>query len=79
MRSGFDHNVGNDDSVQLSVRRCYSDEPNTEEGIELTVETFNGGWFMSTVFLTIPQALDISRDLLTEATNALGPQEVCYT
>jgi hypothetical protein len=66
--NGFELKISD---IDVRVRRCYGADTDDEQIIELTIETFEPAWFLSSLNLTTEQATLISSALLYEATTPL--------
>ena len=78
MRAGHDFSIA--DGTELRVRRCfgeaeYGPEP---EVVELTLERFNGGWFLGSVCLTPLQAREIGFALIQEGVETMSVSSGSY-
>ncbi len=52
--------------TEVRVRRCYADEPEDGQIVELTVEQVRPHWFLASLYLTIEQASFIASCLAME-------------
>jgi len=69
--NGFELKISD---IDVRVRRCYGADADDEQIVELTVETFEPAWFLSSLNLNVDQATLIASALLYEATTPL-PRE----
>lgn len=64
------HDIKIDNNTEVSVRRCFDE--GEKEVVSLTIETFEGGWFLSSISLPPRQAVRIGTALLCEACSSMA-------